>query len=97
MSVGRTPDNSERLEGLAERGERFYAEYLREVLEPEQTGRFVAIEPEAGRYFVGGDGSDALVAAHEAMPEGLFYLKRIGYEFAHRIGGRSLRRLEEES
>jgi hypothetical protein len=96
MSVGRTPVNSERLERLAELGERFYAEHLREFLEPEQTGRFVAIEPETGRYFVGGDGSDSLVAAHEAMPEGLFYLKRIGYEFAHRMGGRSLRRLEEE-
>jgi hypothetical protein len=95
MSVGRTTDNSERLEGLAEQGERFYAEHLRDVLEPEQTGRFVAIEPKTGRYFVGGDGSDALVTAHEAMPEGLFYLKRIGYEFAHRMGGRSLRRLEE--
>jgi hypothetical protein len=30
------------------------------------------------------------------MPDGLFYLKRIGYEFAHQMGGRSLRRLEEE-
>lgn len=96
MSVGKTSDKSERLERLAERGERFYAEHLRDVLEPEQTGRFVAIEPETGRYFVGGGGSDALVAAHEAMPEGLFYLKRIGYEFAHRMGGHSLRRLVEE-
>lgn len=96
MSVGKTPDNSERLERLAGRGERFYAEHLRGVLEPEQTGRFVAIEPETGRYFIGGGGSDALVAAHEAMPEGLFYLKRIGYKFAHRMGGRSLRPLEEE-
>jgi hypothetical protein len=96
MSVGRTPDNSERLEKLAEQGECFYAEHLRDVLEPEQTGQFVAIEPETRRYFIGGDGSDALVAAHGAMPDGLFYLKRIGYEFAHRMGGRSLRRLEEE-
>lgn len=88
--------NSERLERLAEDGEHFYAEHLRDVLEPEQTGRFVAIEPEAGRYFIGGGGSDAMIAAHEAMPDGLFYLKRIGYEFAHRMGGRSLRRREEE-
>ncbi len=96
MSVGRTPDNSERLERLAERGERFYAEHLRDVLELEQTGRFVAIEPETGRYFIGGGGSDALVAAHKAKPDGRVYQKRIGYEFAHRMGGRSLRRLEEE-
>lgn len=96
MSVDKIPDNSERLEGLAEQGERFYAEHLRDVLEPEQTGQFVAIEPEAGRYFIHKGGSEALVAAHEAIPDGLFYLKRIGFEFAHRMGGRSLRRLEEE-
>ena len=45
---------------------------------------------------MGMDGSDALVAAHEAMPDGLFYLKRIGYEFTHRMGGRALRLREEE-
>jgi hypothetical protein len=96
MSVGRILDNTERLERFAEQGERFYVEHLRDILEPEQIGRFVAIEPETGRYFIGGGGSDALVAAHDAMPDGLFYLKRIGCEFAHRIGGRSLRRLEGE-
>jgi hypothetical protein len=96
MSVGKTPDNSERLERLAEQGECFYAEHLRDMLEPEQTGRFVAIASETGRYFIGGGGSDALVAAHGAMPDDLFYLKRIGYEFAHRMGGHSLRRLEGE-
>jgi hypothetical protein len=88
-------DNSKKLKGLAEEGERFYAEHLRNVLEPQQTGRFVAIEPEVGRYFIGGSGSEALVAAHEAMPDSLFYLKRVGYDFTHQIGGRSLRRQEE--
>ena len=85
-------DNSEKLKGFAEEGERFYAECLRDVLKPEQTGQFVAIEPEVGRYFIGGGGSEALIAAHGAIPDGLFYLKRIGYEFTHRMGGRSLRR-----
>jgi hypothetical protein len=65
-------------------------------LEPGQAGRFVAIEPETGRYFIGMNGSEALTAAHEAMPDALFYLKRVGYEFAHRMGGRSLQRLEKE-
>jgi hypothetical protein len=34
--------------------------------------------------------AEALTAVHEAMPESHFYLKRIGYDFRHRIGGRSL-------
>lgn len=87
---------AEKLKKLAEGGERFYTERVRAVLEPEQTGRFVAIEPEARCYFIGGVGSGAPVAAHKAMPGGLFYPERIGYEFAHRMGGRSLRRREEE-
>jgi hypothetical protein len=56
-------NNSERLERLAGEGERFYAERLRDILKPEQTGRFVAIEPETGHYFVGMNGSQALAAA----------------------------------
>jgi len=89
-------NNSERLERLAGEGERCYAGRLRDILEPGQVGRFVAIEPETGHYFVGMNGSEALTVAHAAMPDALFYLKRVGYEFAHRMGGRSLRRLEEE-
>jgi len=88
-------NKSDRLERLPGEGERFYAEHLRDVLEPGQVGRFVAIEPETGRYFVGVNGSEALSAAHAAIPDGLFYLKRVGYEFAHRMGGRSLQRLEK--
>jgi hypothetical protein len=37
-----------------------------------------------------------LIAVYEAMPKDLFYLKRIGCEFAHRMGGRALRRPGEE-
>jgi hypothetical protein len=89
-------NTSERLERLAGEGERFYTQRLRAVLEPGHVGRFVAIEPETGRYFLGMNGSEALTAAHEAMPDALFYLKRVGYEFAHRIGGHSMRLLEKE-
>ena len=84
-------DSAHKLDKLAEEGERFYTEHLRAVLEPEQTGRFVAIEPETGRYFVGRNGSEALVAARQAMPESLFYLKRVGYDYTHKMGGRSLK------
>lgn len=82
--------NSEKLEKVAEEGERFYAAQLRAVLEPEHRGKFVAIEPQTGHYFLGRNGSEALVSAHRAMPDSLFYLKRVGFDFTHKIGGRSL-------
>lgn len=72
---------------LVERGQRFYDENLREMLEPEQTGRYVAIEPESGRYFLDDTGTGALTAARSEMPEGLFYLMRVGYQTADTIGG----------
>ncbi len=79
------------IDEVIEQGDRIYEEQLKNLLEPQQTGRYVAVEPETRRYFLGDTGTDALVAAHEAMPQSLFYLKRIGHEVTHRIGGYGLR------
>lgn len=68
-------------------GRRVYDEQLKSRLEPEHNGKFVAVEPESGRYFLGGTDAEALVAAHEAMPENHFYVKRIGHAITHRLGG----------
>jgi hypothetical protein len=70
-----------------EEGERIYRERLRAVLEPEQVGKFVAIDPQSGQYFLGVSSHEALQAARAALPERVFYLARVGYKAAHRIGG----------
>lgn len=75
------------------RGERIYREKLKDKLVRDHFGRFAAIDPDTGCYFLGDTSADAAGAAHDAMPQGRFYLKRIGYEAAHSIGG-SLRREE---
>lgn len=77
---------------LAESGQRLYDEQLRDQLEPEQTGRFVAIEPDTGRYFLGDTGIGALQAGRRELPDKLFYLLRVGYEAAYRVGGYGARR-----
>ena len=102
MGIGGQDDTSRRdmssaLERVAEEGARYYAEHLQAALEPEHTGRFVAIEPQTGRYFLGRDGSEALVSAHQAMPDSLFYLKSVGFDFTHKIGGRALNWGRKES
>ena len=74
-------------EDLVERGQAFYDEQLKEKLEPEHTGRYVAIEPDSGRYFLDDTGSGALNAALAAIPDGLFYLARVGYQTADALGG----------
>ena len=75
------------LDPLVQRGQEFYDQKLRKILEPAHLGRFVAIEPETGRYFLGDTGTAALVEAHDAMPEHVFYLIRIGYKAADTLHG----------
>ena len=72
---------------LVESGQRFYDEHLKDKLEPEHTGRYVAIEPESGRYFLADTGTDALLEAHRALPQNLFYLARVGYPAADTLSG----------
>lgn len=72
---------------LVESGQRFYDEHLRDRLEPEHAGRYVAIEPAAGRYFLADTGTEALLEARRALPEGLFYLARVGHAAADTLSG----------
>jgi hypothetical protein len=76
---------------LSEQGKRIYQERLQSLLEPEQIGRFVAIEPQTGQYFLADSGSEALIAARQAMPGYLFFLARVGYPAAAQLGGYGLR------
>ena len=75
---------------LVKHGQRVY-EKLKEVLEPQHHGRYVAIEPQSERFFLGDTGTEALVAAHKTMPNARFFLARIGYKTAHRMGGHASR------
>ena len=72
---------------LAEKGREFYNQNLKSLLEPAENGKFVAIEPESGRYFVGKTTRETMDKAHREMPDNKFYLQRIGYTFAHSFGG----------
>jgi hypothetical protein len=68
---------------LVERGQNTYEQRLASILQPSHIGEFVAVEPDSGQYFLGSTASAALVAAHDAMPNNLFYLTRVGRETAH--------------
>ena len=72
---------------LVEGGQRYYDEHLRAQLEPEHIGRYVAIEPHAGRYFIADTGTEALVEAHRALPGSPFYLARVGHAAADTQSG----------
>ena len=76
---------------LVERGQDTYRQKLASVLEPSHDGEFVAVAPDSGHYFLGATASAALIAAHAAVPNKLFYLTRVGRETAHTVGGHASR------
>jgi hypothetical protein len=91
MSIGQEELAAVREDVIA-RGKKIYDERLRGELEPDHSGRYVAVEPETGCYFLGDTSAEAVGAAYDAMPESHFYLARVGYDAAHSIGGYGLHR-----
>jgi hypothetical protein len=80
-------DDSEPADKLAESGQRLYDERLKTLLEPEHEGKFVAIDPDSERYFLGATGLAALRAGRKELPNKLFYLLCVGHMAAYRVGG----------
>lgn len=76
---------------LAERGQRLYDEHFKAQLEPEHNGRFCAIEPDSGQYFLGNTGTEAMMAAQAVLPDKKIYLLRIGHSVTHQVGGYGIR------
>ena len=66
------------LSELTTLGIKFYEENLKEILEPAYIGEFVTIEPYTGRYFVGKTQLQAMLDASGEMPEGKFFIAKIG-------------------
>jgi hypothetical protein len=74
---------------IVERGEEIYDRQIREHVEAENRGRYIAIDIETGAYEIG-DGYHAL-AKHllTGKPDAALCILRIGYEAVGRIGGRA--------
>ena len=72
---------------IAEAGKQFYEENLKSILEPQENGKFVSIEPESGEYFVAQTDVEAAIKGKEMFPERILFLMRIGFPTAHKIGG----------
>src|SRR5690348_4015212 len=76
---------------VAEASQKIYNERLKNELEPRENGHYISIEPRSERYFLGNTGTEALVAAHNAIPDARFYIMRIGHPTSHSVGGHASR------
>jgi hypothetical protein len=67
---------------LARKATRLYETKLKALLEPGCIGKFVAIEPDSGDYFVADRMSAAMHEARLKHPDKKFFLVRIGFKAA---------------
>lgn len=63
---------------LVKRGEDIYQQDLKQILEPEHNGKYVAIEPDSGQHFIGETKEEAVSKAKQEFPNKLFVVRRIG-------------------
>ena len=77
---------------ISELGKRFYDEHLKSILEPQENGKFVAIEPESEQYFIGQTDVEAAKKGKDVFPQKILFLARIGFPTAHKIGGYGTRK-----
>jgi hypothetical protein len=76
-------------EEFVQRGEDYYDRFLRDNLEPEHKGKFLALDVETGEYEMDADEMAAIDRARARMPGKVFYILRVGYPAAHRLGARA--------
>ena len=73
-------------EEIARRGQEIYERDIRSKVEAEHTGEFLVVDITTGDYELSADEAEAFNRAEDKNSEGLFYLMRVGYLAAHRIG-----------
>ncbi len=64
---------------IARIGEQIYQNELKEKMEKENIGKFVAIEVESKDYFLGETQTEATLKAKKKYPDKIFYMVKIGF------------------
>jgi hypothetical protein len=77
---------SEQSMEIVRRGQEIYDRRLRAGLEATSEGRFVAIEPDSGDYYLGESLSEAIQAARAAHPDQLVFALRVGHRTTVDLG-----------
>jgi hypothetical protein len=72
-------------EELARRGDDAFARLVRPALQPDDDGKFVAIDVESGSFEVDADEYAAVTRLRGRVPDAQVWLVRAGYPATHRI------------
>jgi hypothetical protein len=74
-------------EEFARRGQEIYEQNIRPAVEPDNTGKFVAIDIESGAWEMDDDDYTATERLLARVPDAQMWLVRVGHRSAYRIGG----------
>lgn len=72
---------------IARRGQAIYERSIRSHLGEDDKGKFLCIDVETGDYELDWDEMMACRRARQKHPDSLFFVHRVGYRAAHRLGG----------
>ena len=72
------------IEKIASDGAKIY-EKIKVQYEPNERGKFLAIEVESGKAYLATSSAEALELARTVHPEKLFYVVKIGYDYAETL------------
>ena len=68
-------------------GEEIYVRQIRDRVEPDNQGQFLVVDVETGDYEVDRDELAALDRLKGKHPDGAFYIRRVGFPAAVKLGG----------
>jgi hypothetical protein len=74
-------------EAFSRRGQEIYDQNIRAAVEPDNTGKFVAIDIESGAWEIDEDDYTATERLLVRVPDAQMWLARVGHRAAYRIGG----------
>ena len=69
---------------IAERGAKIYGE-IKSRYEPQENGKFLAIEVASKNVYLGNSSAEALTKAWEQHPDKVFYVVKIGFAVAETL------------
>lgn len=76
------PDNGYTTKEVVARGKEIYREQIQELVEPQEKGKFIAIDILSGDYEVDGELLEAARRMRERRPDSVRYLGKVGYPSA---------------
>ncbi len=72
------------LQKIVDEGEKIY-EQIKSQYEPQENGKFLAIEIESKKVYFAIDSVDAMMLAKKEFPDKVFYLVKIGYRYSETL------------